>query len=178
VPSRAGARAGDLLWVSGTIGDAGVGLAMLMGELAADEALIGRYRRPQPRLAAGQALGVEVSAMMDVSDGLLIDAARLGEASGLGIKLDLDEVPLSQGFRRVMGDGRQACLRAAIAGDDYELLFAAPEAATGRIRDLASELGLPLTRIGTLDAGAGLQIFDQQGQVPLPERLGYEHGGG
>jgi thiamine-monophosphate kinase len=178
VPSRAGAGEGDLLWVSGTIGDAGVGLAMLAGELAGDEALIGRYRRPQPRLEAGQALGAVVSAMMDVSDGLLIDAARLGQASKLRVILDLDRVPLSQGLLRALGDHREARLRAATAGDDYELLFAAPEASSARILALTGEVGLALTRIGTLAPGTGLQIFDGQGEVPVPERLGYEHGGG
>jgi thiamine-monophosphate kinase len=95
VPSRAGASAGETLWVSGTIGDAGAGLAMLDGEMVPDEVLIRPYRTPRPRLETGLALGPLVSAMMDVSDGLLIDALRIGLASGLGVTIELDRVPLS-----------------------------------------------------------------------------------
>ncbi|HEU0135102.1 MAG TPA: thiamine-phosphate kinase, partial [Allosphingosinicella sp.] len=81
VPSRAGARAGDLLWVSGSIGDAGLGLSIATGALEGPEDLLRRYRRPRPRIEAGQALAPLVTAMMDVSDGLLIDARRMAAAS-------------------------------------------------------------------------------------------------
>jgi thiamine-monophosphate kinase len=176
VPSRAGAAAGDDLWVSGTIGDASAGLAILNGELDWDEALVRRYRAPRPRLEAGQALAPIVSAMMDVSDGLLIDASRLGHASGLGVTIALDLVPLSAAFLAALGDGREARLRATTAGDDYELLFAAPADARHRIAGAAEQLGLPLTPIGRLDPGAGLKLADGGEDVPLPSRLGYEHG--
>lgn len=176
VPSRSGAAAGDILWVSGAIGDAGAGLAALSGEFAGDEGLIRRYRAPRPRIETGIALGPLVSAMMDVSDGLLIDASRLGHASSLGVTIELDRVPLSEGFLAALGDGREARLRAAVAGDDYELLFAAPAGAATRILQVAERTGVPLSRIGRLEAGAGLQIVDAEGAVPLPERLGYEHG--
>src|SRR3954470_11409983 len=89
VPSRGGARPGDHLWVSGTIGDAGAGLRMLKGALPRDEALVERYRTPRPRLEAGQRLALLVSAMMDVSDGLLIDSARLAAASNVAVEIDL-----------------------------------------------------------------------------------------
>ncbi len=176
VPARSGAAAGDMLWVSGAIGDAGAGLAVLRGEIAGDDALVRRYRAPRPRLEAGQALGSLVSAMMDVSDGLLIDAARLGHASGVGVTIELDQVPLSESYVRALGDDRPARLQAATAGDDYELLFTAPAEMGGRIAALAETLGLPLTRVGRCEAGAGLRLVDRAGEVPLPERLGYEHG--
>ncbi len=176
VPARSGAAAGDALWVSGAIGDAGAGLAVLRGELAGDDALVRRYRAPSPRLEAGQALGSVVSAMMDVSDGLLIDAARLGRASAVGVTIELDQVPLSDNYLAALGDGRPARLRAATAGDDYELLFTAPAGTSGRIAALAETLGLKLTRVGRCEAGAGLRLVDAQGEVPLPARLGYEHG--
>jgi thiamine-monophosphate kinase len=178
VPARSGAGAGDLLWVSGTIGDAGAGLAVLRGEIAGDDALVRRYRAPQPRLEAGRALAPLVSAMMDVSDGLLIDAQRLGHASGVRVTIELDQVPLSQPFSAALGHARPARLRAATAGDDYELLFTAPEAASRRMAMLAERLDLPLTRIGRCDGGAGLRLMDGQGEMPLPGRLGYEHGAG
>jgi hypothetical protein len=145
VPSRTGARPGDQLWVSGTIGDAGAGLKALRGELARSDALIERYRNPRPRLEAGQRLAGVVSAMMDVSDGLLIDAHRLAAASACGIDLALDAVPLSEAYLAACGAAR---LEAATAGDDYELLFTASPDAAPRLLALADALGLPLTRIG------------------------------
>jgi thiamine-monophosphate kinase len=175
VPSRAGAAPGDDLWVSGTIGDAGAGLAILQGALQGDETLIRRYRAPRPRLEAGQALAQLVSAMMDVSDGLLIDATRLGHASGVGLSLELDHIPLSDAYMAVRGDCREARLRAATAGDDYELLFAAAPEHRHGITEVADRLGLPLTRIGSAESGAGLALRDAVGRVPLPERLGWEH---
>jgi thiamine-monophosphate kinase len=178
VPARSGAAAGDILWVSGGIGDAGAGLAVLCGKLAGSDALVRAYRAPRPRLAAGQALVPLVSAMMDVSDGLLIDAGRLAQASGVGIRIDLDRVPLSQAYVGALGRSRAARVRAATAGDDYELLFTVPRELGPRIAGLSEALGLPLTRIGTCEAGAGLRLVDAEGDVPLPERLGYEHRAG
>ena len=176
VPSRTGAKAGDLLWVSGSIGDAGLGLAMLKGEFAPDETLVRRYRRPRPRLEAGLILGPVVTAMMDVSDGLLIDATRMAHASSVGVTIDLEGVPLSDTFLAALAGAREARLRAATAGDDYELLFAAPADASAQILRLAEEIGLALTRIGRFEEGAGLSLSQAGEAVPLPPRLGYEHG--
>jgi thiamine-monophosphate kinase len=175
VPSRAGAAPGDLLWVSGTIGDAGAGLRIAVGELSGPETLLARYRRPQPRLAAGKAVAPVVSAMMDVSDGLLIDAARLAEASGLACEIELCNVPLSAELIALAGKDRRALFDACIAGDDYELLFAAPPGRSDQIRSLSASLALPLTRIGSLQPGAGLRLTHGGAALPLPPRLGYEH---
>jgi thiamine-monophosphate kinase len=175
VPSRAGARPGDQLWVSGTIGDSGAGLKALQGALAGSEALIERYRNPRPRLEAGERLAPIVSAMMDVSDGLLVDASRMAAASTCGIDIALDSLPLSDAFLAACGEAR---LDAATAGDDYELLFAAGAEAAPAILALAEELGLPFSRIGACVAGAGLTLSDAGTPVPLPPRLGFEHGSG
>jgi thiamine-monophosphate kinase len=169
VPSRAGGRAGDHLWVSGTIGDAGAGLRGL------GAALVERYRNPRPRLEAGQRLAPLVNAMLDVSDGLLIDASRLAAASGVGAEIDLALVPLSGPFLAALGDGREARKAAATAGDDYELLFAAAPARAVEILALQDALGLPLSRIGGLVEGAGLGLSDAGEALPLPPRLGWEH---
>jgi thiamine-monophosphate kinase len=174
-PSRAGARAGDLLWVSGTIGDGWAGLRAALGEIDAP-ALLARYRRPEPRLETGRALAPLVHAMMDVSDGLLIDAARMAEASGLCAEIALDAVPLSADYRAVIGDDRAARLAAATGGDDYELLFAAPQDAAEHIRLAEKRLGLPLYAIGKLSAGSGLRLTWRGEDIPAPDRLGYEHG--
>jgi len=158
-PARGGARAGDALYVTGTIGDAGAGLAIALGEDGPPE-LLAAYRRPQPRLADGRILAPHVHAMMDVSDGLLIDAARMARASGLAVAIDLAAVPLSPAYRAVSGDR----IAAATAGDDYQLLFAAPE-----------EFVTDATRIGAFSSGAGLTLHDSGTPVPLPASLGYEH---
>lgn len=175
VPSRAGGRAGDHLWVSGTIGDAGAGLRGLKGEIAGDPFLAERYRNPRPRLEAGQRLAPLVGAMMDVSDGLLIDASRLAEASGVSAEIDLASLPLSQPLLAALGDSLDARLAAAAAGDDYELLFAAAPRLAADILALQDELGLPLSRIGTLTEGSGLSLTDSGEPVALPARLGWIH---
>ena len=176
VPSRSGAQAGDHLWVSGTIGDASAGLRILKGELDGPPALVERYRLPRPRIEAGERLAPIVSAMMDVSDGLLIDASRLAAASGLALSLDLAHMPLSAGLLACLGDSRDARLAAATAGDDCELLFTAPPSRAPDILALADQIGLPLSRIGEAEAGAGLRLADRGEPVALPERLGWEHG--
>src|SRR6185503_18479975 len=175
VPSRAGARPGDHLWVSGAIGDAGAGLKALRGALPRSEALIERYRNPRPRLEAGERLARIVSAMMDVSDGLLIDAGRMAAASACGIDIALDSVPLSDAFLDACGEAR---IEAVTAGDDYELLFAAAPERAAALLALAEEIGLPLSRIGLCVAGAGLSLSESGAPVPLPPRLGFEHGTG
>ncbi len=166
---RMGATAGDQLWVSGTIGDAGLGLKVAQGACfgADDAALLKRYRRPLPRLALGLALRGVASAAMDVSDGLLIDAARLAEASGLGVSIDSAAIPLSDAAR---ASGVPAAELAA-SGDDYELLFAAPAQANGAVLAAGQAAHVPVARIGRLVAGAGLML-----DGAVPDRLGYQHG--
>ena len=173
VPGRSGARAGDALWVTGTIGDAGAGLCIAR-DGRGPETLLRRYRRPEPRLDLGRALAPLIHAMMDVSDGLLIDAARMAEASGLGVVVELSEIPLSQALVEFAGDTQAARLEAASAGDDYELLLAVPAASAAPIATLAKDA--PLTRIGRFEAGRGLRLLWRGEPIPLPPRLGYQHG--
>jgi thiamine-monophosphate kinase len=151
--------------VTGTIGDAGAGLAIAQGASGPAE-LLAAYRRPVPRLGEGRALAPLVHAMCDVSDGLLIDAARLAAASGLAVSVDLAAVPLSGAYRRFAGHDRAARLAAATAGDDYQLLFAA---APDRVPPVAA------TRLGGFAAGRGLYLHDAGTALPLPARLGWEH---
>ncbi len=183
-PSRAGARVGDALWVTGTIGLAGLGLDLLSGRPAQNtplprddataspgtngrEEAVGAYLRPQPRLAEGRVLAPLVTAMMDVSDGLLIDAARLADASGVAIAVDLALVPLPH-LRPAQGErDLDAMLTAVTAGDDYELLFTLPPGASCPVA---------ATRIGSVREGKGLTLAADGVPVPLPARLGYRHG--
>lgn len=167
VPARSGARAGDVLYCTGTIGAAGLGLAVARGERTGPAAWLRAYRRPVPRLAEGRVLAGLAHAMADISDGLLIDAARMGQASDLGLEIRLDDVPLAASAP----DNLSGRLAAATAGDDYELLVAAPPDLT------LSQPGLPqVSAIGRFVAGAGLALTYRGGAVPPPDRLGYEHG--
>ena len=176
VPARGGAKVGDHLWVSGTVGDAGAGLKLLEAGQSEPAGLIERYRNPRPRLEAGERLAPLVSAMMDVSDGLLIDAARMAAASGCRIEIALDTVPLSEALLMHGGDVREARLAAVTAGDDYELLFAAPASTSPALLAIADEIGVPFSRVGEFVTGSSLSLTDRGTAVPLPERLGFEHG--
>lgn len=174
VPSRAGAQPGDTVWVSGCIGDAGMGLKMLLGEVPADPVLVSRYRRPMPNPALGVALAPHASAMMDVSDGLLIDAGRMAAASQVAITIEAMEVPLSPELRR-QGDGIEARIAAMTAGDDYVLLFTAPASAEASLLKGAATAGGAIHRVGAVADGIGLTITQNGSPHPLPARLGYEH---
>ncbi len=160
-PWRAGAKAGDILYMTGQVGAAGLGLAIAKGERDGPAEWLDAYRRPQPRLAEGRALAPLVHAMADISDGLLIDAARIAEASGLGVEIDLDAVPIPEGADR---------MAAVSAGDDYELLFAAPAGLSLSQPHLAK-----ISAIGRFASGRGVTLKDRNGPVRLPESLGYEH---
>jgi len=174
VPLRSGARAGDALWVVGTLGDSAVGLELLRDDSEATGALVDVYRRPVPLLAAGQALASRAHAMMDVSDGLLIDAMRMAEASALNAEIDLDALPLSRAFVAERGGSLDSRLFAATGGDDYALLVAmAPEADP---LSLSLPSGTTITRVGTLAAEGSLLALSSGGSpIPLPENLGHEH---
>lgn len=176
VPDRAGGKPGDALWLVGTVGDAAAGLALLREDRAAAGTLVDVYRRPVPQLSAGRALAPHAHAAMDVSDGLLLDASRMAEASGCTIKIELEALPLSSAFVAERGQNLVARLFAATGGDDYALLAAlAP--------DLDPEtLSLPkrtrVSRIGEIVAGEpGIALTHGGEPVKLPETLGFEHQG-
>lgn len=166
---RGGAQPGDDIWVSGTIGDAGLGLAMAQGRLTVDKTLVNRFRRPTPRLSLGRALAGVATACMDVSDGLLIDADRLARASGVQLAVELDAVPITAG---PWAETRADRLARATAGDDYELLFTAP--AGSDVAALIASTKTPLTRIGNVKPGHGVQAL-AGGEDVTPARLGWEH---
>ncbi|WP_353216964.1 thiamine-phosphate kinase [Sandarakinorhabdus sp.] len=165
---RVGAQIGDALYVSGSIGGAGLGLAVARGARPFDKTLLNRFRRPTPRLALGAALGGLASAGMDVSDGLLIDADRLAAASAVGLAITLDSVPLA-----LPAENLAEVMAQVTAGDDYELLFTAPPGTD--MAALATATKTPVTRIGTVVHGSGLRLTLAGQPVPLPGRLGWEH---
>ena len=173
--SRSGAQVGDDLYVTGTLGDAGLGLAIAKGDASPDKFLLDRYRRPEPRLAAGQALVGVATAAMDVSDGLLIDAQRLAAASGVALRVELAALPLSPAAAARTPRTDDAYVERATAGDDYELLFTAPPGARDRVAKLAEACRLPVARVGSVADGEGLWVAGLEGRQIRPARLGYEH---
>jgi thiamine-monophosphate kinase len=172
---RSTARAGDLLFVSGTIGDSVLGLKILRGELEVPDdsdraALVARHRLPEPRLALGQALLDEglATAAIDLSDGLVADIGHIAETSGLAARIEVSAIPLSAAAGRAVAD--DPVLRAALfgGGEDYELAFAAAPGQAEAIAALAERLALPIKRIGALAAGEGVKLVDESGEeVPL-----------
>jgi thiamine-monophosphate kinase len=177
---RSGARVGDRIWVSGTIGDAFLGLKVLRGgyaNLAPDEwaALTRRFQLPEPRVELGPRLARIAHAMIDVSDGLLGDLGHICEVSGTGATVALALIPLSDAARRAATAEPDLPVRLVAAGDDYELLFAAPREADDQIGRIAAALGLRITAIGTIDKESGVRLVDAGGQ-PIPvATAGYRH---
>lgn len=176
-PRRAGARPGDLVFVTGTVGDAGAGLAVLQGKGASlsqreRAALIGRYRLPEPRLTLGGMLAPIVSASLDVSDGLIADLNHIAEVSGVAIDIDADRLPLHRASRKLWGNA--AMVNAVTAGDDYEIAFTARPRALARITAAARNANVGVTQIGTVKKGKGVRLWDRGRRVPL-RRSGYTH---
>ncbi|MFC0676937.1 thiamine-phosphate kinase [Lysobacter korlensis] len=183
---RAAARPGDEVWVSGTLGDAAGALALLGAtplEPAAsaptgDAATLGelqvRLDRPTPRVALGRELAALAHACIDVSDGLLADLAHIACASAVAIEIELSALPASDALRATFDSERVSELQAT-GGDDYELCFTAPAANAERIAQLAASCDVRLTRIGRVEAGAGVRAVDAAGRVWEPARTGYAH---
>ncbi|PWS36363.1 thiamine-phosphate kinase [Falsiroseomonas bella] len=172
---RAGARPGDEVWVSGTIGDGALGLLSLTGRLPPDPHLAARYRVPAPRLALGQALSGVARAAMDVSDGLVQDLGHLARAAGCGAVIEAPSVPLSEPASAALAADPALLPRILSGGDDYELLFAADPADAGRVLAAAKAAQTPVARIGRFLDGEGVVVLDAQGAaIPLP-RGGWSH---
>ena len=176
---RSGAAAGEDVYVTGTIGDAALGLALVQGRLDLAEErlreyLINRYRRPTPRVELGPALLGLATAAIDLSDGLVADLGHVCAASGVGAEIRLARVPLSEAAR-ALTDDQSFLLTLLGRGDDYELAFTVPARAAAAIDALGREHGVPVTRIGRTTDGEGVAVRDDKGRVlDLPDG-GYKH---
>lgn len=175
VMMRAGARPGDAIYVTGTVGDAAAGLSILQSGLPENEDvayLVQRFRRPAARIAAGAGIAAFAHAAIDLSDGLYADLDKLLEASDVAGSLELDDIPLSPQLRRLMSeeDARRFALS---GGDDYELCFTANVAAA-RIQEVADRVGVPINRVGRVSEGAGLRCL-QSGEPYDYQDPGYRH---
>ena len=182
---RSGARPGDLVVVSGTIGDATLGLDILKGgavaaaladDAAARDLLVGRYRVPQPRSALATAVREQASAAMDVSDGLAGDLSKLCAASGVSAVIDAPGIPLSAPAASLLARGTAGIGALLSGGDDYEVLCTVPENRYDAFAQAARQAGVAVTAIGSIIAGVSAPAFlDAQGRaIPLP-RLSYSH---
>jgi thiamine-monophosphate kinase len=167
---RSGARAGDHVYVSGTIGDGALGLAALRGEIADPAGLLAeRYLLPRPRLALGSALRGRASAALDVSDGLVADFGHIAATSDVRIVIEADSVPLSASARAALSADPARLTTILTGGDDYELAFTAPEELPGEIA------GMRVTRIGRVESGGGVAVLDRLGDEVTLVSGGYRH---
>ena len=179
---RAGARPGDVVVVSGTIGDATLGLSILQGapspglDATARAALVARYRVPQPRVALARAVRAHSSAAMDVSDGLMGDLAKLCRASGVSAAVAAGPIPLSAPARAWLSEDTAAIGRVVSGGDDYEILCAVPETRLAAFQGAARAAGAPVSVIGRITAGEGeAMLRDPSGRQIRLERHSYSH---
>src|SRR5690606_19559992 len=180
--TRGGARSGDDVYVTGTLGDAAGGLERLSvrggssaegrHEAGPDAALVERYLRPTPRVDAGRALAALATAAIDVSDGLASDLAHICDASGCGAEIDVESLPLSEALEAVF-DADDALRLALSGGDDYELCFTAPPAARARITDALAACGTPARRIGRITDGQGIEW--RRGSLSISPQSGWLH---
>jgi thiamine-monophosphate kinase len=174
---RSGARPGDLIYVTGWPGDAAAGLALHQGRMRGQGANRGALERkflhPEPRVAFGQGLRGVASACVDVSDGLAQDLGRITAASGVGALIRARELPLSRALFDLAGED-EARRYALSGGDDYELLFTAPQSARAQIGALSARVGAPACHcIGEIVAGKGVKVMGERGELPVPR--GWDH---
>jgi thiamine-monophosphate kinase len=178
---RKGARVGDDLFVTGTLGDSALGLRILqkVGLKAKPRRLIERHLSPRPRIDLGQSIAKErlATAMIDVSDGLLIDTTHLLEESGKGARVWEERIPLSSSYRRYVSSyAKDPSLLALSGGEDYELLFTAPPRMREKISSLALVHRVPITRIGEIvPSPKGFRMVRKNGTEYSPSHLGFDH---
>jgi thiamine-monophosphate kinase len=177
---RSGAKAGDIVFISGTVGDGALGLKVQRGQLPAlpqaqRDALTARYRLPQPRLACGMRLRGIAHAAIDVSDGLVADLGHIADTSGVAARIDAASVPLSAAASAALA--LDPALRDTVlsGGDDYELLFTVPPASVGGVAALSQALALPLTAIGAIEPGRGVRVLDADGAEIALAAKGFTH---
>ena len=174
---RSGARPGDELYVSGALGDARLALEVFRGQLSLAEADFETARaameRPQPRVALGIALRGIATSAIDVSDGLLGDLGHILRRSGVGATVDVDAVPAGRALTGQPAARRREYTLAG--GDDYELVFSAPASAADAVQRAATRAGVGVTRIGRIEAAAGLRLVDARGDA-VADRFGsFDH---
>lgn len=176
---RSGARPGDDLYVSGSLGESALALRELLAGRIPVAELARRHHQPVARLRLGQELAQRrlATALIDLSDGLLADLGHLLEASRVGARIEAAALPFSPTFRAALAAEPNVLDLALAGGEDYELLWSAPPSAAAALATLSTELELPLTRIGTIVAEAGLSVLAPDGVEIILPKAGYNHFG-
>jgi thiamine-monophosphate kinase len=175
---RAGAREGDVIYVSGTLGDSALALRLLSAGETPDSFLCRRHHDPAARTQLGRALASSgiPSSMIDLSDGLVADLGHILSASEAGARVEEEALPLSDSFRRALEKDSELITLALSGGEDYELLFTVPSGRETALASLGQSLSLPLTRVGTVTAAAeGLLVMDRSGRPYRPGKTGFNH---
>ena len=181
---RSGAKIGDDIWVTGTIGDAYLGLQSVLGQALDPQPSADAlwhfeeaYYRPEPRLLFRKALRQYASACADISDGLVADAGHVAKASGVGFHIDADKIPLSSAagaWLLKQKDQDRAFKTLITAGDDYELVFTAPQDSAAQTRQTAKAIGLRISRVGTAVIGDDVSVYSD-GKTMSFDKTGHTH---
>lgn len=172
---RDGARVGDIVYVSGSLGDAALGLKCLSGELAHDAFLVERYLHPKPRMSLGKGLIGVASSCADISDGLMADIGHICRASDVGATIRLDKLPLSAAASRVTGLADALWRSIYAGGDDYELVFTAPAHKAAEIDALSRQCAVAITAVGRIEVGKDIRLVDMNGELLQTVSQGYDH---
>lgn len=178
---RSGASPGDVIYVSGTLGDSALGLKLLEdGKMGESSYLIGRHLNPEPRLALGRklALAGAATSMIDVSDGLMLDLERITVQQGAGARIDLDRIPVSDEYKRhVAGYADDFFAYALGGGEDYELLFTSSPGRRDDVREISAALDILITEIGEVVSVPAIKVIDRDGREVTVHKKGFIHFG-
>jgi thiamine-monophosphate kinase len=172
---RNGAQIGDILYMTGGLGNGGLGLKIRKGELESNHYLLEKYLLPTPRLEVGQAIRGLAHASMDISDGLVQDAGHLAKASGVSITLNTSQLTFSREARDLLQQKPDLFEYCLTCGDDYELLFTAPPESYDSLITLSEQTEVTITAIGSVGEGSGVTILDDQGEPLEIKRGGWAH---
>jgi thiamine-monophosphate kinase len=181
VVRRKGAAVGDIILVSGTLGDSSLGLKMLGGNRDynnGDSFLVDRHNLPSPRLGLGRELASKklITSMIDISDGLLLDLSRISIDFGLGAEIDLDSIPISDQYKKVVLEFCENQYELALGGgEDYELLFTSPKKNRQEVFDLSAESGVRITEIGTITGKPKLNLINPDATIEEIGKRGFVH---
>ncbi len=180
IVKRNGAKPGDDLYVSGSVGDSALGQRLLVSSKIADsdEYLITRHKRPQPRLDLGRELARKrlASSMIDISDGLLLDLERISTNHGLGATIYVDRIPLSSDYKTRISDFSKDLYSIAISGgEDYELLFSSPKENEKAIQKLSRRQKIKITKIGQITQQPSIQLLNEDGKEISYDERGFVH---
>lgn len=180
--SRLGAKAGDSLYVTGTIGDAALGLLARQKQFTSlneedNSTLIDRYLVPKPRTELTELLQKFASSSMDISDGLVGDLAKLCKASSVSASVETSKVPFSNAVLKLLKSESNSLQTALTGGDDYEILFTVSSDKLAAFDKAITDLPFPVTRIGTISSGQGVKVFDRDGELIEFDKTSYDHSG-